>query len=636
MNFLFFDAAGNRLFTRSDAESATWTVEEMSLQALFPFDADKVIQRGMRIGFMDDTQVYRAFEIRKVRTYEPDHYQEITAEHIVISELSDEHLDKTEITTKTAAQALTTILTGTLWSLGNNTASGTQTADIAKGSVWQGVRSIEENWNVYITPRLTWSTAGITGRFLDIKPAGSTWRGVRLSVDKNADEMGVTWDDTNVITAIYGYGAMVEDPDDEDKTIPLTFEDEVWTATSSHPAKPAGQKYLEDPDAKALYGRNGRNRFGYYQNSNIKSASRLLSKSWQVLKTTNHPQIEIDCQVRDLYRLGYDDQPLQLHDSAIIEVRPTGEQYQKEIIQMTVDLLDPTATRVTIGDYIPNIVYMKRQKDKKSGGGGGGGGRGGSGGGDGDGQDNEVYEFVTELQANQYQINLRAYQRDLAHTDQKLLLSYAALGITSDSITSIVTSSHVQLNDDGTIKTDADGNPIFTGNTTPGVWSQIKQNADRIELVVDGQGIKAASIVLAINDATSTVTISADKIKLSGSTTIDNLLTGRSAMSALWVNGRASIGNLNILTNGSFTMDDDGRFQLGHKAVSWQSKTVVTGVTITDSSVTLGPRHYYLYATYDGRLTAEGSELSYVIDSRTNGSHDVTTETIYYLGRSEA
>ena len=633
MNFLFFDAAGNRLFTRSDAESATWTVEEMSLQALFPFDADKVIQRGMRIGFMDDTQVYRAFEIRKVRTYEPDHYQEITAEHIVISELSDEHLDKTEITTKTAAQALTTILTGTLWSLGTNTASGTQTADIAKGSVWQGVRSIEENWNVYITPRLTWSTAGITGRFLDIKPAGATWRGVRLSVDKNADEMGVTWDDTNVITAIYGYGAMVEDPDDDDKTIPLTFEDEVWTATSSHPAKPAGQKYLEDPDAKALYGRNGRNRFGYYQNSNIKSASKLLSKAWEVLKTTNKPEVEIDCQVRDLYRLGYDDQPLQLHDSAIIEVRPTGEQYQKEIIQMTVDLLDPTATRVTIGDYIPNIVYMKRQKDKKSGGGGGGGGRGGSGGGDGDGQDNDVYEFITELQANQYQINLRAYQRDLAHTDQKLLLSYAALGITSDSITSIVTSSHVQLNDDGTIKTDADGNPIFTGNTTPGVWSTIKQNADRIALVVDGQGIKAASIVLAINEAGSSVTISADKIYLDGSTTIDRLLTGRSAIQTATIY-TAYLGDVSINTNGSLNIDKS-TYSFDRKTVSWQSKTVVTGVTITDSSVTLGPRHYYLYATYDGRLTAEGSELSYVIDSRTNGSHDVTTETIYYLGRSE-
>lgn len=610
MNFLFFDAAGTRLFTRSDAESATWTVEEMSLQALFPYDSAKVIQRGMRIGFFDDINVYRAFEIRKVRTYEPDHYQEITAEHIVISELSDEHLDKTEITTKTAAQALTTILTGTLWSLGNNTATGTQTADIAKGSVWQGVRTIEENWNVYITPRLTWNTAGITGRFLDIKPAGATWRGVRLSVDKNADEMGVTWDDTNVITAIYGYGAMVEDPDNDDETIPLTFEDEVWEATSSHPAKPEGQKYLEDPAAKALYGRNGRNRFGFYQNSNIKSASRLLNKSWQVLKTTNHPQIQIDCQVRDLYRLGYADQPLQLHDSAIIEVRPTGEQYQKEIIQLTVDLLDPTATRVTIGDYIPNIVYMKRQSDKKSHGGGGGGGRGGSGGGNGDGQDNEWYEFTTSLQANQYEIDLNATHWSTTNS----ILQQAGL------------------------KLDSNGVLVYATDNVNMIQSKLNVQSNKISLVVGGTDanptINAASIVLAVNDSGSSVTISADKIKLTGSTTIDNLLTGRSAMTKVWATA-ADIGTLNILTNGSVTMDD-GALYMDRKAASWKSKTVVTGVTITDTAVSVTDQRYFLGSS--GLTSTTPTTVTYgrLVEARTNGSHSVTTDTIYYLGRSSS
>ena len=34
MDFIFFSAADARLFVRDDAESATWTVEELSLQAL--------------------------------------------------------------------------------------------------------------------------------------------------------------------------------------------------------------------------------------------------------------------------------------------------------------------------------------------------------------------------------------------------------------------------------------------------------------------------------------------------------------------------------------------------------------------------------------------------------------------------
>lgn len=116
MDFLFFDATDKRLFTRNDAERAVWTVEEMSLYALFPFDSGKVIQRGQRIGFrLDGVVGFQAFEIRKVKTYEPDHYQEITAEHIAIAELSDEHLPRKEFTSVPTANALTQILTGTLW-----------------------------------------------------------------------------------------------------------------------------------------------------------------------------------------------------------------------------------------------------------------------------------------------------------------------------------------------------------------------------------------------------------------------------------------------------------------------------------------------------------------------------------------
>lgn len=609
MEFLFFDSAGTRLFTRSDAESATWTVEEMSLNALFPYDPTKGILRGQRIGFFDAQKVYRAFEIRKVKSYEPDHYQEITAEHIAVAELSDEHLYKTEITNWTAAEAVTSILNGTQWSLGTNTASGTQTADISTGSVWQGIRAIEENWNVYITPRLTWNTAGITGRYLDIRPAGGVWRGLRLSLDKNADEVGVTWDDTNVITAIYGYGAMVDDGDDGTEI--LTFEDEVWEATSSHPAKPSGQKYLEDPDAKAIYGRDGRNRFGFYQNSNIKSASKLLSKAWQVLKTCNHAEVSIDCQVRDLYRLGYADQPLQLHDTAIIEVRPTGEQIQNEIIRMQVDLLDPTATRVTIGAYIPNIVYLKRQSDKKSRGGGGGGGRGGSGGGSGDGQENEWYEFTTEMQANQYQIELNATH----WTTTNEILTQAGLSLNADGV-------------------------LVYATDNANMWqSKLNVEADRISLVVQGSGanasIKAASIVASINDSGSSVTISADKIYLDGSTTIDNLLTGRSAMSALWVNGNANIGSLTILPRGSISMDSDA-MSYGQYAVRWKSKTVVTGVSITDTSVSVTDQRWFLMGTSATSTTATGAQYGRLVDARTNGSHSVSTDTIYYLGRDSS
>ena len=188
MEFIFLNAAGTTLFVRDDLENGHWIQEQMYVTADFPYDSGKVISIGQRIAFRDPaTDTLEVFEIINVVNREPDHSQQITAEHIAISELSDEHIDNKEITNKTAAQALTTALTGTLWSVGNNTASGSQSADFSRGSVWDAVNTIQQNWNVYITPRITISSAGaITGRYLDIAPATGTWRGLRLSIRKRS------------------------------------------------------------------------------------------------------------------------------------------------------------------------------------------------------------------------------------------------------------------------------------------------------------------------------------------------------------------------------------------------------------------------------------------------------------------
>ena len=416
MEFIFLNAAGTTLFTRTDIESGHWVQQEYSVNADFPFVPGKVIERGMRIAFRDPaTDNIEVFEIRNVVNTEPDHFQQITAEHIALAELSDEHIDTTEITDKTAAQALSTALTGTLWSVGNNTASGTQSADFSRGSVWNAVNAIQNNWNVYITPRVVISSAGaITGRYLDIAPAGGTFRGVRLSIRKNLLDPVVTYDDSEVLTALYGYGGNVDVTvaGQDDNQEELTFKDEVWTATASHPAKPANQTYLEWPEKTALYGRNGRARFGYYQNSDIKDAGVLLQKTWEALQRTCDPKISIAGTCVDLYRLGYKDQPLRLHDTAIVEIEETGETFSKEIIMLDVDLVDPSGNRPEIGDYIPNIVYINRDtEDKATGGSGGGGGGGGGGRGMTKLQD-ELSDTITEFIKTNEQIGMVVKRRN--------------------------------------------------------------------------------------------------------------------------------------------------------------------------------------------------------------------------------
>lgn len=381
MDYIFLNSAGQTLFVRSDIEEGHFVRQENTLTATFHFDKSKEIKDGQRVAFRDpaNDSVIQVFEIRNVQNKSVDYSQSITAEHICISELSDEHINKTEITNKTAGQALTTALTGTLWSVGTNTASGTQDADFSRGSVWDAVCTVRDNWNVFISPRIVISSAGvITGRYLDIAPAQGSYQGLRLSVRKNLYDPCVTYDDSEVLTALYGYGGTVDkaQASGDDKQEELTFASVVWTATSEHPAKPSGQTYIEYPEKTALYGRNGRARFGYYQNGSITDPEVLLQKTWESMKNTCDPKVTIQGTVKDLYRFGYGGQPVTLHQTAIVEIEETGELLNLDVICCDTDLVNPDNTQVEIGAYIPNIIYINRETNKRASGGGGGGGRG--------------------------------------------------------------------------------------------------------------------------------------------------------------------------------------------------------------------------------------------------------------------
>lgn len=581
MNFVFLKQSGGVAFFRSDAFRANWQQDELMLSADFPFLSDKVIQRGQRIAFRDpDGGAWQLFEVRVAKILGDGKYQGINAEHIVISELSDIHIDNGELTDVSAQAALSAVLTGTPWNVGEVTASGISSADIQRGSVWQAVNEIKRNWNVYIEPHVTIDLSGNVGRFLDIRPAEGKWQGIRLSVDKNLDESAVTWDDSNLITAIKGYGGSDDDGE------PITFADVVWTKTADHPAKAAGSEWLIDPEATALYGRNGQPRQGYYQDAAIKDPETLLEKSWESLKAGNHPVLQIEGTVTDLYRLGYADQPLRLHDTAIVEIRPAGVQEFKEIVRLNVDLINPAATTAVIGQYIPNIVYINRQTNEVATGsrGGGGGGRGKKN------TENEVLEFETRIRANHQMIELEAIQRKEGEIalDSKLEITATHIQTTvenkvaglSSAITQTATAIRSELK---STKTGLESQIVQTASSITatvndvqrGLSSQITQLRNKISLVVkDDNTLDVASIVLGINGQTgSYVKIKANTINLDGYVTvselsatdakIDNLTSGTTAATSIR----------------STTLNASSVFIFRNTNVNWKEATI-SGTTI--------------------------------------------------------
>ena len=604
--FTFLTHTGTVAFVRADAETAYWTEEEMSMQCEFPFDKDKVIERGMRILFQDPaTAEWKAYEIRKCTTYPGEYSQQITAEDIAISELTDEHIaNKTEITNKTAVEALTGILSGTGWSIGTSTASGTSSGDVSRGSVWQAVGVIQKNWNIYINTRVTIGANGITGKYLDILPAQGVWRGIRLAVNKNMLDPCVDYDDSELYTALYGYGGSIDGGDD------LTFANVTWTETADHPAKPAGQKYLEDPVKTALYGRNGRPRFNYYQNTGIEDANVLLQKTWETLKSCSDPKISISGTATDLERLGYTDEPLRLHDMAIIDLEPVGVVLYKKIIQLTVNLLDPTDNRINVGDYIPNIIYINRKTEGYATGGSAGVGndpgstetdRGiGSAASKSKKNSDDIEDNKEAIDQNRE--NIATNTQNIATNTQDISLQAEQIELQAEQIT-LVTE---KADENGDILAAAGisidpttGVAIYATDAQTKLGSMFNVQSDKIGMVVGsdatGNYIKAGEICLAINATTgqSTARILADHVimdSVSG-TPIDVVINGKLTASELaaaigeiqqlrvqviYGNG-INIDYVNVSNNAEITTQGIGIFSgliIGSNSVSWQTVTI--------------------------------------------------------------
>lgn len=524
MDFIFLK--GNDVaFFRSDAQTAEWTQEEMNVHCTFPLLPGKIIERGMILLFQDPaTDEWQAFTIRQCKGFAD--YQQIETENIAVTELSSCHVPETiELDNVTAREALSNILPGTGWNIGNIGNNPVSSGDLSRGSVWQNISTISSNWNVFIVPRVTVNASGIVGRFLDLVPATGVDRGLRLAVNKNVTDPCVTYDDSELCTALYGYGGTYSEGTlDERVTLEYNFSEVVWNKTNDHPAKPAGQKYLEYPEMTALYGVNGKPRFGYYQNTNISDPAVLLQKTWETLRTCCQPKISITGTATDLKRLGYADVPLRLYDMAIIEVEPLGVLFYKQVVKLTVNLLDPSKNLPTVGDYIPNIIFINRETESFATGGGKGSGRGGGGRGM-TKQDEKNSEYETGFYDTGRELGAYAKKTD----ENGNILNQAGMHI--DPVTGVLIYAEDNVNMVGSkfhVQSDRITAEVTNRkNADNQLSSRITQTADAISLEVSER--KGAD-----NALSGRITVEKNRItqEVTDRTNADNTLSGRITVTA--------------------------------------------------------------------------------------------------------
>jgi hypothetical protein len=310
---------------------------------------------------------------------------------------------------------------------------------------------------------------------------------------------------------------------------------------------------------------------------------------------------------------------------------------------------------VEIGDYIPNIIYINRETDKKaSGGGGGGRGKGSMT----NLEDDDIKAYTTfyndgrrigMIVATQDGIDyINAPQISLAINESGEPGSYTtAAYVNADHVNISATSTVYSLA--GDLEHDANGKLVI--KSAGGMYVQRTEQGTTSQFgVYDNGNLTGGVMVQQINGQTGTITkIAGTVIDIGGlitaingqsgetqvkinaqQTTIENFLSantvtigGLTVTNALECQG-IDCGNIDcsgITTNAGDvrcggTVDAE-YLKVADSSATWQSKQI--------STPTYGARHYFLYSGGSSDYTPSGTSRFYPITSHSES-------TIHYLG----
>lgn len=352
-------------------------------------DSD-LIKEGQWAIVRDPSSVYRAFVITEEEsTHDGDGLvRYFYTEELAINELSDFIIEDKRPQNTSASAALTSLLQGSGWSVGTVGDFGLGSTNFYYEDAITGIRKIIDTWGGEVRFRVTLSEDNqITGRFVDLLPRLGTDTGKRFEYSKDLVSVTRNVDIKTLKTALYGRGKGVEVEGSAEDGDPnygrrLTFADVVWSVANGDPAdKPAGQEWIEDPEALAVWGHlknDGTkvNRFGVFVDEEETDPVALLQKTWDRLQQVKIPVVSYKMDVIHLERMDsgeYQHEAVRLGDGVVAidrEFRPVIE-LEARVVEADWDLLDLTNTKIVLGSVIENMADftkdVQRELDNKVG-----------------------------------------------------------------------------------------------------------------------------------------------------------------------------------------------------------------------------------------------------------------------------
>jgi phage minor structural protein len=327
---------------------------DLNLDFEVPLDHRKAIEieEGFSAAVQRENGTYELFIISEIKQLKGNESTlQILCRHAV-QELKDEVIEYYFADRKEASTVLPALLLNTRWTAGTIENTSIHDITVENQTVLEALTTFIERWEGEVSYSFEISSLGIVKRQIHFLQQQGQDAGRRFEWSQDLESIERTVNEENVKTALIGIGKGAE-PAEGGEAPPLYFTDIV----STDPAKPAGQKFVEDPAAKAKWGRinadgSRRNRIGFYIDNEITDAQALLDATWAALQATKVPHVQYKLTVLDLAKIeGKLYKLVSLGDTVAAIDDDLQLQIKARCLEIKHDLIEPERTELILDNF---------------------------------------------------------------------------------------------------------------------------------------------------------------------------------------------------------------------------------------------------------------------------------------------
>lgn len=253
---------------------------------------------------------------------------------------------------RTAKEMLQQILSATRFSVGYVADTGTQSTNFYYTTVLASLQSVVNLFNLEITFDVVFDPIDnqVKRRLVNLYTQMGSRTGRRYEYGDKLLSVTCEQSSDTLVTALVGRGSSVQvsegtDGSPDGYSRKITFADVVWKKSAGNPLdKPAGQEYLEDPSATAVYGfSDGKPRIGFVEFDKIDDKNLLIKATYDKLQELKRPKVSFKASVTDVGNLN-------LGDTVAIIRHDLNLEYLTRVYKVTHDLLNAQNNTVELGD----------------------------------------------------------------------------------------------------------------------------------------------------------------------------------------------------------------------------------------------------------------------------------------------